>query len=151
MKSLMAKLGSGVERRMTSGNIWTMIVAIASVLGGTGYEHFNPSDATRHAAQQSDIALEQAAAAAARSAVVEEKVTTHSQELLSLNISMTDIKTAVAVLQSQSDAAKTLATEQSTKLDQILEAVYRMQGAQIRATMPSTSRNLDGRMLDPPH
>jgi hypothetical protein len=130
-----AKKG-GVERRITSGNIWAIITVVAGVIGGTGYQHYIPSiaaqdasTAAHHASEASEVAVQKAADAAAKAATIESTVAAHSSEINLIATSVDQLKLDVAVLKSQGDAAKASAQSESEKLDRLLAAVYRMQGA----------------------
>jgi hypothetical protein len=120
---------AAVERRLTSGNLWTIAVMVAGILGGTGYNHFVPSTAAQHASDASDEAVQKASDAAAKAAVVEVKVAEHTEELGQIMVSMSDLKSDVAVLKSQGADAKNALSSQSDKMDRLLMAVSRMQGA----------------------
>jgi hypothetical protein len=135
MTSDMPKKGH-VERRLTTGNLWTIAVMIAGIVGDAGYQHFTPTTAAAHAAEASDQAVTKAIAAATKAAIVEVKVAEHTQEIGEIMISMGDLKQDVAVLKSQGADAKQDRQAQSDKLDKLLDAVSRMQGAS-RASGPA--------------
>lgn len=130
-----AKKGK-VERRLTSGNLWTMAVLVAGLISDAGYQHFTPSMAAEHASQASDAAFQKAAEAATKSAVTELTVATHTQQINQIGISVDTLRMDMAVVKSQGDDAKASAKETSDKLDRVLAAVYRMQGQSGRQTPP---------------
>lgn len=124
--SLVAKAGIGPA--INKGHVYTMLVILVTGICDAGYQHFNPSTAAEHASIASDQAVEKAASAAAKAAVLESQVTEHTAAIGTLVVSLSDVKTDIAVLKSQGSDAKTAASIQSDKIDRILEAVYRMQG-----------------------
>ncbi len=119
----------GVEKHLTTGNIWTILVTISAFVGSTGYQHYVPSDAAAHAQKASDDAASKAAAAAAKAAVIEQTVATHTSEIALVAASVDQLKLDVAVLKSQGESAKAAALSNSEKLDRLLSAVYKMEGA----------------------
>lgn len=127
MTSEMAKKPQ-VERRVTSGNLWTIAVMVAGILGGTGYNHFVPSDAAKHASDVSDAAVQKAADVASKAAVMEKTVTEHTQELGEVMLSMSDMKSDIAVLKSQGAEAKQSSDRLADKMDKMLMGLARMQG-----------------------
>lgn len=127
MTSEMAKKPQ-VERRLTSGNLWTIAVMVAGILGGTGYNHFVPSTAAQHASDASDVAVQKASDAAAKSAVMEKTVTEHTAELGQVMISMSDMKSDIAVLKAQGSDAKVSSDRLADKMDRMLMGLSRMQG-----------------------
>jgi hypothetical protein len=134
--SFMAKAGIGPA--INKGHIYTMVVALLTGLGAGIDHHFNPSMAEKQAVETSSNAVDKAADAAAKAAVLETKVTEHTAELGQVIVSVSDMKMDVAVLKSQGAEAKIAANKLDGKVDQILEAVYRMQGQQAR-NYPSAS------------
>jgi hypothetical protein len=128
LEAAMAAKPKMVERRMTTGNIWTMAVMVAGLVGGTGYQHFVPSESAKKATVDSAAAVEKATAAAVQAALTENTVATHTQELSLIAQSVDTLRIDVAVLKSQGDAAKAVADKQSDKLDRILSQINRLQG-----------------------
>lgn len=125
-----------VERRLTSGNLWTIAVMVAGIIGGNGYQHFVPSAAASDAKVTATEAVKEASDAASRAAVLEYVVANHTEALKGIQSTVATLSSDVAVLRSQGDDAKQVAKSQSDKLDTILTAVSRLQGAQ-RATQPT--------------
>jgi hypothetical protein len=123
----MAKAGIGPV--INKGHIYTMIVAIVVGACDATYNHFWPTQAAQHASEASDAAVQKAADAASKEAVIETKVAEHTAELGEIMVTMGDMKTDVAVLKSQGSDTKQALSSQSDKMDRLLMAVSRMQGA----------------------
>lgn len=104
---------------------------VAGIIGESGYQHYVPSDAAAKSAAISQTAVDKAADAAAKAAVLESTVSTHTQELNSIGASVDDLRVSVAVLKSQGDAAKETAKAENDKLDRLLAAVYRQQSGPV--------------------
>ena len=127
--AMAAKRPPRIESRITSGNLWTIAVMVAGIVGGTGYQHYVPSEAAAKSAIISQAAVDKAADAAAKAAVLESTVSTHTQELNSIASSIDTLRIDVAVLKSQGSAAQDVAKSQSDKLDRLLGIMYRQQNS----------------------
>lgn len=118
-----------VERRITSGNVFGMIIALLSSGGVATYVHFVPSAEAAAVKTSADQAV-------AKAAVLEATVATHTQELGQIAANVDELRINMAVIKSQSDAAKLAADKQSDKLDRILDRVSRLQGASGQPAVP---------------
>lgn len=125
--SLMAKAGIGPL--INKGHIYTMIVALVTGIGVVVEHHYNPTVEAVRATTASQEAVDKAAIAASKAAVLEETVTRHSSELTQISSTLSDVKTAVVVLQNQGAAAQLNASAQNEKIDKILIGLSRIQGA----------------------
>lgn len=116
----MAKVG--IEKRMTTGNLWTIATMVAAIVGGTGYQHFNPSTAATDAKAAADVAV-------AKAAVASDKVDTHTRQIAAIENTLGNMQQDVAVLKSQGVAANAIASKQGDDIAGILKILYEMRGA----------------------
>ena len=125
-----------IEKRITSGNIWSAIIAVCAVLGGTGYSHFNPSTAEQKASDDSTAAVQRATEAATKAATVQTMITQHAQQIEQIKSTCDSLAMDVAILKIQGTDRKAADAATNSKLDELLKMVYRLQG-QYRANEPS--------------
>jgi nitrate reductase alpha subunit len=126
-----------VEPRITRGNLYTIGVVLAGFVGSMGWTHYVPSEEAREAKGASTEAVQKASEAAAKSAVTENLVAIHTQQINAIAENVDTLRMDMAVVKSQGEAAKSLAQSTSDKLDRLLAAVYRLQG-QVGPTKPNT-------------
>lgn len=121
-----------VDPRLTKGNLYTIAVIVAGLIGNMGFTHYVPSDAAAEAKKAAQSAVDNSIASAAKSAVVEVKVAEHSLAISEVQASLQRLSEAVAVIQSQNAQQAKAASDTTAKLDELLKAVYREQGRNYR-------------------
>src|SRR5580698_1713561 len=113
MTADMAKKPHVSDRRLIA---WAIAAVLSSGGASVGVNHFIPSTAAQHASDASDAAVQKAADAAAKSALVESTVATHTSELNNIGASVDTLRMDVAVLKAQGESEKNTLESQSEKM-----------------------------------